>query len=282
MARRVSPKQDLPGTILAEGVTVSTDMHETQLNNNVVVFGTPGGGKTEGVVKPNVMQLNSSYVITDPKGNLCDELGPMLRAAGYKVQRLDLVRPGMSNGYNPFAYLRNDDDVDFFVEALINSTGRFSRDPFWDDSTAVLFKALIGYLRAMREIAENDDPITMRELVDLLDEAFFATDGRGANCRNALDDAFERLRTGIKWDRGNPVRTHAPYRGEGTKAWQRFKQLAPAVETTACIYMEAAGKLTHLANSGVLSILDGDYDPIRFEDIGKRKTALFVVVSDTD
>ena len=282
MTRRVNPKQDLPGTILAEGVTVSTDMYETQLNNNVVVFGTPGGGKTEGVVKPNVMQLNSSYVITDPKGNLCDELGPMLRAAGYKVQRLDLVRPGMSNGYNPFAYLRNDDDVDFFVEALINSTGRFSRDPFWDDSTAVLFKALIGYLRAMREIAENDDPITMRELVDLLDEAFFATDGRGANCRNALDDAFERLRTGIKWDRGNPVRTHSPYRGEGTKAWQRFKQLAPAVETTACIYMEAAGKLTHLANSGVLSILDGDYDPIRFEDIGKRKTALFVVVSDTN
>ena len=232
MTRRVGSKQDLPGTILAEGVTVSIDMYETQLNNNVVVFGTPGGGKTEGVVKPNVMQLNSSYVITDPKGNLCDELGPMLRAAGYKVQRLDLVRPGMSNGYNPFAYLRNDDDVDFFVEALINSTGRLSRDPFWDDSTAVLFKALIGYLRAMREIAENDDPITMRELVDLLDEAFFATDGRGANCRNALDDAFERLRTGIKWDRGNPVRTHSPYRGEGTKAWQRFKQLAPAVETT--------------------------------------------------
>lgn len=130
MARRVDPKQDLPGTILAEGVTVSTDIYETQLNNNMVVFGTPGGGKTEGVVKPNVMQLNSSYVITDPKGNLYDELGPMLRAAGYKVQRLDLVRPGMSNGYNPFAYLRNDDDVDFFVEALINSTGRFSRDPF--------------------------------------------------------------------------------------------------------------------------------------------------------
>ena len=70
MTRRVGPKQDLPGTILAEGVTVSTDMYETQLNNNVVVFGTPGGGKTEGVVKPNVMQLNSSYVITDPKGNL--------------------------------------------------------------------------------------------------------------------------------------------------------------------------------------------------------------------
>ena len=79
------PKRDLEGTILADGVSLGTDMRKTQLNNNVIVFGTPGGGKTEGIVKPNIMQMNSSYVVTDPKGNLLRECGAMLKEAGYDV-----------------------------------------------------------------------------------------------------------------------------------------------------------------------------------------------------
>lgn len=124
------PALNLPGTILAEGLTVGTDMYETQLNNNVAVFGTPGGGKTQGFVKPNIMQMNSNYVVTDPKGNLCDELRPKLEAAGYKVLRHDLVNPLRSNGYNPFRYLRNDKDIDFFVEAIISSGAAFRGNRF--------------------------------------------------------------------------------------------------------------------------------------------------------
>lgn len=281
MEEQVELKCDLPGTILAEGITVDTDMYKTQLNNNVAVIGTSGGGKTDGNVKPNIMQMNSSYVVTDPKGNLYDELAPMLRTAGYKVKLLDLVNPERSDGYNPFVYLHNAKDIDFFVESLIASTGRFTRDPFWDDTAAVLFKALIGNLLADHKVNDNDDAITMRELIDLLDKAFLPTTFN-PNCKNALDESFEQLWTGIKWDWGEPVRVHSRHSGDERKAWLRFKQLAPADTTMACVYMEAAGKLTHLANSGVLSILDGGSDPIRFEDIGQRKTALFVVVSDTD
>ena len=87
------PKRDLEGTILADGVSLGTDMRKTQLNNNVIVFGTPGGGKTEGIVKPNIMQMNSSYVVTDPKGNLLRECGAMLKEAGYDVVCLNFSDP---------------------------------------------------------------------------------------------------------------------------------------------------------------------------------------------
>lgn len=130
MKKQVRLKRDLPGTILAEGITVGTDMYKTQLNNNIAVFGVSGAGKTDGPVKSNIMQMNSSYVVTDPKGNLYDELAPMLCAAGYEVKLLDLVNPERSNGYNPFECLRSDEDIDFFVEAIIASTGRWERDPF--------------------------------------------------------------------------------------------------------------------------------------------------------
>lgn len=273
---------NLPGTILAEGLTVGTDMYETQLNNNVAVFGTPGGGKTQGFVKPNIMQMNSNYVVTDPKGNLCDELRPMLEAAGYKVLRLDLVNPLRSNGYNPFRYLRNDEDIDFFVEAIISSGGRFSREPFWDDATAVLLKAIIGLCRAERKMQGISGALTMREVIDALDMAFIGSSGRYPESKNALDDRFEVLVTGVEWQDGKPVQVHEGCYGEEYRTWKRFKQLAPADTTMACVYMEAAGKLTHLTNAGVLSILDAESDPIYFWEMGYFKIALFVVVSDTD
>lgn len=276
------PALNLPGTILAEGLTVGTDMYETQLNNNVAVFGTPGGGKTQGFVKPNIMQMNSNYVVTDPKGNLCDELRPMLEAAGYKVLRLDLVNPLRSNGYNPFRYLRNDKDIDFFVEAIISSGGRFLRDPFWDDTTAVLLKAIIGLCRAERKMQGVSEDLTMREVIDALDMAFIGSSGRYPGSKNALDDRFEVLVTGVKWQDGKPVQIHEGCHGEEYRTWKRFKQLAPADTTMACVYMEAAGKLTHLTNAGVLSILDAESDPIFFWEMGYCKIALFVVVSDTD
>lgn len=282
MKKQVRLKRDLPGTILAEGITVGTDMYKTQLNNNIAVFGVSDAGKTDGPVKSNIMQMNSSYVVTDPKGNLYDELAPMLCAAGYEVKLLDLVNPERSNGYNPFECLRSDEDIDFFVEALIASTGRWERDPFWDDSTAVLLKALIGWLLAWHEETEEDQPITMRELIALLDRAFSPASGHYVNCRNALDDAFELLRNGFDWEDDELCQTSEGRCGDEYKTWLRFKQLAPADVTTACVYMEAAGKLTRLANSGVLSILDGGSNPIQFESIGTRKTALFVVVSDMD
>ena len=276
------PAKNLPGTILADGLVVGTDMHKTQLNNNVAVFGTPGGGKTQGFVKPNIMQMNSNYVVTDPKGNLCDEMRPMLEAAGYKVMRLDLVDPSRSNGYNPFEYLRGDEDVDFFVEAIIESTGRFSRDPFWDDTTAVLLKALIGLCREDRKARGIGGALTMRDIIDALDLAFIGPCGKYPGSKSALDDRFSVLESGVEWQGGKPVQVYEGRYGDACRTWQRFKQLAPADNTTACVYMEAAGKLTHLANAGVLSILDGGDDSISFWKMGYFKVALFVVVSDTD
>ncbi len=276
-----SPVAEIPETILADGVSFSTDTRKTRLNNNVIVFGTPGSGKTRSIVEPNILQANSSFVVTDPKGSLYDELWPGLRAAGYEIKCLNLVRPGESWGYNPFTYMRTDEDLDFLAEAIVGSTGRFEREPFWDDATVLLLKAVIRFCKELHEFADADGEMTMREVLSLLDMCSFPADP-ASRAASAADQLFEELRTGIYWIDGEPQRRNEGRKdSEACALWRRFQQIAPAKETAACIMMEAHGKLAHLASSGILGILDGK-DSIDFRELGRRKTALFVIVSDVD
>ncbi|MCW8634196.1 type IV secretory system conjugative DNA transfer family protein, partial [Streptococcus macedonicus] len=119
-----------------------------QLNKNVLVVGLPGDGKTFTYVKPNLMQMNSSFVVTDPKGLLVRETGKMLEEHGYQVKVFDLVNLTNSDMFNPFNYMKSELDIDRITEALVEgaSENAHKGEPFWDKAQLLLNRALIGYL----------------------------------------------------------------------------------------------------------------------------------------
>lgn len=122
--------------------------YEWQLNKNVLVIGLPGDGKTFTFVKPNIMQMNSSYVVTDPKGLLVHEVGKMLEANGYNVKIFDLVNLTNSDTFNPFHYMKSELDIDRISEAIIDGTKKSDNqgENFWVQANLLLTRALIGYL----------------------------------------------------------------------------------------------------------------------------------------
>ncbi|MGC4387374.1 type IV secretory system conjugative DNA transfer family protein, partial [Streptococcus suis] len=118
------------------------------LNKNTLTIGLPGDGKTFTFVKPNLMQLNSSFVVTDPKGLLVRETGDMLEKAGYKVKVFDLVNLTNSNQFNVFHYMDDENDIDRIAEAIIAGTAKSDNkgEDFWAQAELLLMRALIGYL----------------------------------------------------------------------------------------------------------------------------------------
>lgn len=121
----------------------------TETNNNVLVIGGPGTGKTRYFVKPNLMQLNANYFITDPKGTLIHDMGWVLEDAGYEIRTFDTIDFDRSLHFNPIEYIKGEADTLRFVECLIrNTTGddQHSGDPFWENAEKLLYTALISYL----------------------------------------------------------------------------------------------------------------------------------------
>lgn len=148
---------DCSHTILAKGKTLTMDTWKSRLNNNVMLVGASGRGKTRNFIKPNIMQMNSSYVISDPKGTLILELGDMLQAHGYRVKVLNLLDMEHSDAYNPFRYIRCDADVYKLIDYLmsnLNPLGQSAWDPFWDNAAKALLSAIVFYL--IRECNEED------------------------------------------------------------------------------------------------------------------------------
>mgnify|MGYP000965895944 FL=1 len=122
--------------------------YNVQLNKNVIVIGLPGDGKTFTFVLPNLMQMNSNFVVTDPKGNLVHEVGKMLEKAGYAVKIFDLIRLKNSDRFNPFHYMKSELDIDRISEAITEGTKKSEHtgEDFWVQAELMLQRALIGYL----------------------------------------------------------------------------------------------------------------------------------------
>ena len=135
--------------ILTQHIAIGYDTHSHRRNLNTLVVGGSGAGKTRFYAKPNLMQANTSFVVTDPKGELLRDTGYLLESAGYKVRVLDLLHMRRSHGYNPFVYLQSDNDVQRLVTNLFKATtpkGSQTNDPFWDTAASMLLLALMYYL----------------------------------------------------------------------------------------------------------------------------------------
>ena len=140
--------------IFTQNVRMGLDGRKHRRNLNTVVVGGSGAGKTRFYAKPNLCQANTSFTVLDPKGELLRSTGHLLRQKGYEVRVLDLLNMEQSHCYNPFVYLRDDNDVQRLVTNLFKSTtpkGSQSNDPFWDTAASMLLLALIFYIHSLKQ-----------------------------------------------------------------------------------------------------------------------------------
>lgn len=281
--RPARPKTDLPGTIIAEGVSHGTDMYKTHLNNNVIVFGTPGGGKTYGIVKPNLLQMNSSYVVLDPKGNLVKEFRGVLEAAGYEVQCLNFTNARESVHWNPFDLVRTEEDLQSVLGTLVYAEGATLKDPFWDLSSQMLLKTVAQFSQAI------NPRLTLRDILrwlDVMNEPATLCDGQLS--RRYMDRFDEIIECWAKGQTGSDAlpedccRADARLRQKLVAQWRQIKMVSRVPETFACIKITLLAKVARMRTDELLNVLDGGPDSIDIASIGKRKTAVFVVVSDMD
>ena len=246
--------------VLGQNVYFSLDDYQTQRNNNVLVVGASGTGKTRGIVIPNILMASGSYVITDPKGNLYKKYGQYLKDRGYDIKLLDFSNPAVSNHYNFFEYINSSQDILKIANMLIyqkKDGGHY--DPFWDESGQLLLQALIAYLME----AEHPRDRTLHNLLELLTLCQVGEDS--VDRKNALDMMFAALKR----------KNQNSY---AVKYYEMFR-LSPA-RTLRSILITVAAKIGRFDTPETKKMMA--YDDIDISSIGKKKTAVFVVVSDTD
>lgn len=180
----------LDNKILTRNVSIGLDGRKHRRNLNVLVVGGSGAGKTRFYAKPNIMNANTSLIVLDCKGELLRDTGGLLEANGYDIKVLDLINMEKSHCYNPFAYLRSDNDIQRLVTNLFKNTtpkGSQSQDPFWDQAAQMLLLALVFYLHYEAPEDEQNFPMVM--------EMIRAGEIREDNdeYHSPLDELFDRL-----------------------------------------------------------------------------------------
>ena len=234
---------------------------KTARNKNVLIVGGSGSGKTRFFIKPNLMQLHSSYVVTDPKGQLVLETGRLLERAGYKISVLNTINFKKSMHYNPFSYIHSEKDILKLVTCLIaNTTGSGQKgDEFWTNAEKLLYMALIGYIHY--EAPEEEQNFgTMLEMLNSMevredDEEF----------KNPVDCLFDELKA--KDPEHFAVRQYAKYK-------------LAAGKTAKSILVSCGARLAPFDIAELRDVTA--YDELALDTLGDRKTALFLIMSDTD
>ena len=246
--------------ILAQDRYYSLNCYETRVNNNVLVVGTSGSGKTRSIVTPNILQATGSYVISDPKGNLYSKYRNYLRNRGYVVKKLDFTNPKRSAHYNFFNYIRSNMDIVKLAHMLIYQRKNNSHaDPFWDEAGQLLLQSLIAYLK---EACDEEDR-TLHSINRLLNA--FQASGDAELAETPLD----RMIMGYEKEHPDSyaIETYKKFRIAADKTLRSI-----LITTNARVGLWDTPEITEMTSS----------DDIEIENIGRRKTAIFVVVSDTD
>ena len=231
-------------------------------NKNVLVIGGSGSGKTRFFVKPNLMQMTTSYCVTDPKGTILIECGKMLQKDGYKIRSLNTINFKKSMHYNPFAYIRSEKDILKLVNVIIANTkgdGEKSGEDFWVKAERLLYCALIGYIY-YEAPEEEKNFITLLDLIN-------ASEARedDENYKGPVDMLFDRL-------------AEREPEHFAVKQYVKFKQAAG--KTLKSILISCGARLAPFDIKELRDLME--YDELELDTLGDEKTALFVIISDTD
>ncbi len=232
------------------------------INKNVLIIGGSGSGKTRFHVKPNLMQMNASYIVTDPKGTVVLECGKMLQRGGYVIKILNTINFKESMKYNPFRYIRSENDILKLVSCIMENTkgeGSSGGEDFWQKAEALYYQALIAYI--WYEAPEEEK--NMVTLLEMLNASEVREDDE--NFKNAVDMMFDRLAE--KKPGHFAVRQYVKYK-------------MAAGKTAKSILISCGARMAPFDIKEVRDIMTGD--ELELDKLGDRKTALFCIVSDTD
>lgn len=248
--------------IFTQNVRMGLDGRKHCRNLNTVVVGGSGAGKTRFFAKPNLCQANTSFTVLDPKGELLRSTGHLLRQKGYEVRVLDLLNMEKSHCYNPFVYLRDDNDVQRLVTNLFKSTtpkGSQSNDPFWDTAASMLLLALIFYLKYEAPPDEQNFPMVMEMLraADVREDCDEYT--------SPLDELFERLE--MREPDHIAVKYYKDYHSGSAK-------------TLKSIQITLAARLEKFNLSSLAALTATD--ELDLPSLGEKKVALFALIPDND
>ena len=231
-------------------------------NKNVLVIGGSGSGKTRFYVKPNLMQMHSSYCVTDPKGTIVIECGKMLEDNGYEIKILNTINFKKSMKYNPFAYLKSEKDILKLVQTIIANTkgeGEKAGEDFWVKAEKLYYTALIGYIFYEAPREEKN----FATLLDMIDASEVREDDE--TYMNPIDRLFEAL------EKKEPAHF-------AVKQYKKYKLAAG--KTAKSILISCGARLAPFDIQELRDLMKED--ELELDTLGDRKTALFVIISDTD
>ena len=262
IGRRYSEKPFTANKIMTQHVQISYDSRKHRRNLLTVVIGGSGAGKTRHYGKVNLYQANTSFVVLDPKGENLRDAGNLLEAKGYEIRVLDLINMEKSHCYNPFVYLKDDNDVQRLVTNLFKATtpkGSQSNDPFWDTAASMLLLALIFYLKYEAPDEEQNFPMVM--------ELLRAGEVREDNdeYQSVLDELFERLE--MREPEHIAVKYYKDYHSGSAK-------------TLKSIQITLAARLEKFNLSSVAALTAAD--DLDLPSLGEKKVALFAIIPDND
>lgn len=262
ISRKYAARDPTANLLLTEHFCLGLDGRAHRRNLNVLVVGGSGAGKTRFYAKPNVMQGNTSFVVTDPKGEICRDTGALMKKLGYDVKVIDLINMNDSYGYNPLNYITSDNDVLRLVTNLIRNTtpkGANINDPFWEKSETALLQALILYL--VHEAPEDERSFGM--VMEMLQAAEVREEDE--NFRSDLDILFDRLAM------QNPDHI-------AVKQYRIFKMAAG--KTAKSILVSVGVRLATFNLSQVTRMTD--FDEMDIPSIGECKTVVYCCIPDND
>lgn len=259
---RLKGKKNL---LIAEDVSLNRNTRKTKINDNVLILGTSGSGKTRTYIKPNLMEsclkeVFGGIIVTDPKGELLIETASMMEKHGYEIKVFD-IKNWNGNSWNPFAYFEKDVDILSFIKSLIQNTndGQKSNDPFWDNSSLLLFNAVFFYLKEKCN-SEDRNLINVKRLIKL------AAVSEDDDCyQSTLDIMFENLEK----------------ENQNSKAVEYYKEFKKgAGKTLKSIIITCLSRLNFIGLDEVDRMLA--YDDMDIQNIGYKKTILYICIPDDD
>ena len=264
VVKRYMDKDSYKNIILSQNMRLGLNAKKHRRNLNVLVVGGSGAGKTRFYAKPNLMQCNTSFIVADPKGEMLRRIAPLLIENGYDIKVFNLIEPENSDGYNPFVYIRKDEDVIKLISNLIQNTtpkNAQQNDPFWEKSEIALDSALMLYL--LHEAPPEEQTFEM--LMFLIENAATVEDEDESGYQSPVDILFQ----GLEDEKPEHI---------AVRQYKIFKQASG--KTAKSILISAAVRLAAFNLPEIAKMTS--YDNLDIGTLGERKRAIFCVIPDND